>query len=492
MGQDFKFTAGFDGTAFKRGVTSVKADMKRFAAETASKWRQAFTVGAAVAGLKEIAEQMIALRRSAEDLGVSTDFLQSIGRMAVKFGGQTEDANNALMKLAETMGQARLEGGAAEEKFTKFGISLYNANGEAKTTEEIFKEIADRYRNATDAATKAAIALEFFGKTGRNINNILGEGAEGIDAYTQSMKDLWMIASPEAVNALADSWGRLKTNFTGLAVNVVGGALSAMERTFAFLGALSGGAGLDDAIDIANAQNDPAKLEQAQRAKQEVEQAQRMAKEAEKLADLEEQTLKVRREGLLETDEDRLKFLKDEVDAITDALEKEQDRVKWAEKRLELEKAQVKVQEQQKKIAADAAALQMERMDRMQDLLKQRAAAGETIADRTRFTFDELANANLRGISDPKLRADAIAIKKAAALKDQAERERLSGRIGSQERAAAMLSQADKIRQGVTSLKSDERFQSMDRNISEVNEGIKAFNNLAKETGFYVRPLIGK
>ncbi|NCA02913.1 MAG: hypothetical protein EBS87_12290, partial [Sphingomonadaceae bacterium] len=292
MSEDIKFRLGLDGTAFKRGVTSAKADMKRFAAETASKWRQAFTVGAAVAGLKEIAEQMIALRRSAEDLGVSTDFLQSIGRMAVKFGGQSEDANNALMKLAETMGQARLEGGAAEEKFTKFGISLYNANGEAKTTEEIFKEIADRYRNATDAATKAAIALEFFGKTGRNINNILGEGADGIDSYTAQMQKFWLIASPENVNALADAWSRLKTNVSGFAANVLGSAASGLEFSFGLLGALSSGANVRDALNAATEAAGFSGRQNAERATQEADQKERLRKEAEKLAEIEEKIAK--------------------------------------------------------------------------------------------------------------------------------------------------------------------------------------------------------
>lgn len=166
--------------------------------------------------------------------------------------------------------------------------------------------------------------------------------------------------------------------------------------------------------------------------------------------------------------------------------------MKRAEKRLELEKAQVKVQEQQKKIAADAAALQMERMDKMGALLEQRKTAQETIADRTRFSMEELAGANLRGVSDPALRSDILKARQVRELTGRAEQLRLSGRTGSLQQAAELFTKADQIRQGITSLRSEERLTSMDKNIAEVNQGIQEFNNLAKETGFYVRPLIGK
>lgn len=492
MSEDIKFKLGLDGTAFKRGVTSAKADLKRFTAETAQSWRQAFSVGAAVAGLKVLGDKMLELRRSAEDLGVSTDFLQSIGRMAVKFGGQSEDANNALIKLAETIGQARTEGGAAEEKFTRFGVSLYDINGQAKTTEEIFKDIANRYRGASDAATKAALAFEFFGKTGRNINNILGEGADGIDSYTAQMQKFWLIASPENVNALADAWSRLKTNVSGFAANVLGSAASGLEFSFGLLGALSSGANVRDALNAATEAAGFSGRQNAERATQEADQKERLVKEAQKLSEIEEKIAKTGKEALIETDEQRLAFLKDEVQAARDAMQAETDRVKRAEKRLELEKAQVKVQEQQKKIAADAAALQMERMDRMGALLEQRKTAQETIADRTRFSMEELAGANLRGVSDPALRSDILKARQVRELTGRAEQLRLSGRAGSLQQAAELFTKADQIRQGITSLRSEDRLTSMDRNIAEVNEGIKAFNNLASETGFIVRPLMSK
>jgi len=486
MSEDIKFRLGLDGTAFKRGVTSAKADLKRFTAETAQSWKQAFSVGAAVAGLKVLGDKMLELRRSAEDLGVSTDFLQSIGRMAVKFGGQTEDANNALMKLAETIGQARTEGGAAEEKFTRFGVSLYDINGQARTTEEIFKDIANRYRDSSDAATKAALALEFFGKTGRNINNILGEGADGIDSYTAQMQKFWLIASPENVNALADAWSRLKTNVSGFAANVLGSAASGLEFSFGLLGALSSGANVRDALNAATEAAGFSGRQNAERATQEADQKERLRKEAEKLAEIEEKIAKTGKEALIETDEQRLAFLKEEVQAARDAMQAETDRVKRAEKRLELEKAQVKVQEQQKKIAADAAELHVERMDRVVEFLKRRKAVGETIAARMKYTEEEFANANLRGIVDPETRRQAaIYQRQVMPAKRRAQFERNRGNF---QAAVAAETQAQQIMAGLDRMQgSNEAAQLVE--LKQQSEELKKLAS-AVENGAYITKML--
>lgn len=242
---------GMDTTAVQRGLTSVKAQIDGFAKEKFAGFKEMFGVGAALAGMKVLGDKMIELRRRSEDIGASTDFLQSLEMLSVKFGGTADSANGALLKLTEVIGQARTEGGAAEEKFKRFGVSLYDVNGQARNTEEIFKEIADAYKNSSDASTKAALALEFFGKTGRDINNILGEGKTGIDAYTQSMKSIGLIAGEANVNALADAWTNLKANIGGAAATILGTLARAAEVYYRFLGALSAGAGIKGALKIA-------------------------------------------------------------------------------------------------------------------------------------------------------------------------------------------------------------------------------------------------
>lgn len=273
---------GMDTTAVQRGLTSVKAQIDGFAKEKFAGFKEMFGVGAALAGMKVLGDRMIELRRRSEDIGASTDFLQSLEMLSVKFGGTADSANGALLKLTEVIGQARTEGGAAEEKFKRFGVSLYDVNGQARNTEEIFKEIADAYKNSSDASTKAALALEFFGKTGRDINNILGEGKTGIDAYTQSMKSIGLIASEANVNALADAWTNLKANIGGAAATILGTLARAAEVYYRFLGALSAGSGIEGALKIAVEEPD----NKADRGNREGDDARRREANAKSIEDL--------------------------------------------------------------------------------------------------------------------------------------------------------------------------------------------------------------
>ena len=469
MSEDIKFRLGLDGTAFKRGVTSAKADLKRFTAETAQSWKQAFSVGAAVAGLKVLGDKMLELRRSAEDLGVSTDFLQSIGRMAVKFGGQTEDANNALMKLAETIGQARTEGGAAEEKFTRFGVSLYDINGQARTTEEIFKDIANRYRDSSDAATKAALALEFFGKTGRNINNILGEGADGIDTYTKNMMRLGLIASASNVNEIADAWSNVKTSVSGIGATLVGSLLKAYNLVPKLAGALSavvfGGAGLKEALrtlrtgnespDKRATKSEDARMREIARLEKQREQDAKDIEKikerhaeldyeayetADKIAYLEYEIAEARHVML-----DAAKSEKEVLDAQLKIREKEIQIAKLKEK--EQKKIAEHVEDEEKAIQDVINARKVEFMNLLDKFKASKVAVGATIADRMKYTEEEFANANLRGIVDPETRRQAaIYQRQVMPAKRRAQFERNRGNF---QAAIAAETQAQQIMAGL-------------------------------------------
>ncbi len=482
---DISFKLGLDAKGFQRGITSLKAQMKDFSREQASAFKQAFSVGAAVAALGALGERMLALKRQAEDVGSSTDFLQSLERLSVKFGGTAEDAGNAMVKLSEAIGKARLEGGPAEEKFTALGIALEDANGNALNTEQVFKAIATRYKETTDATQRAAIAFEFFGKTGRNINNILGEGADGIDAYTRSMRDLWLVAGPSEVNALADAWTNLKTNLSGIGANVLGRAAAGMGFAFATLGAMAGGANQRDALNIASEQAGITG-QQAEAAQRALEISQRQAQESKRIEEIEQRREKLARESAAETDVERLEFLKGELQIARDLMQAETDKVKRAEKRLELERAGIELQKEQARQAQVAAEFQMSQMDAMNELIARGNRAATAKQDRTAFSLEELANANLRGVSDPALRSDVMKAKQVRELEARAERERLSGKVGGLGRAQSLLEQADALRAGIKNLRSEEREIQQTKDLNQVAKDIREFNELSK-TGWKIK-----
>jgi len=252
------------------------------------------------------------------------------------------------------------------------------------------------------------------------------------------------------------------------------------------LGALSSGANVRDALNAATEAAGFSGRQNAERATQEADQKERLRKEAEKLAEIEEKIAKTGKEALIETDEQRLAFLKEEVQAARDAMQAETDRVKRAEKRLGLEKAQVKVQEQQKKIAADAAELHVERMDRVVEFLKRRKAVGETIAARMKYTEEEFANANLRGISDPETRRQVqIYQRDVMGLRRKRDAASAAGRFDEKVR---LETEAQKLMAGLDRLQgSNEAAQLVE--LKQQSEELKKLAS-AVENGAYITKML--
>jgi len=499
MIEEIKARMSLDGTLFKKTMTSIRADWKRFTSDIGSDIKSAIGFTAIALGLREAAVEMKELQKSADDVGASLDFMLKLRNLSVAFGGEAGDSVSAMQKLAEAIGAARREGGAAEEKFSQFGISLYEANGQAKTTEQVFKDISNAYKSTEDAALRAAMAMAIFSKTGRNINDILELGAEGIDRYSQKLLGLETGFGKFEAGVLAGFWKGVKSATTG-----AGDALAAYAARFlAFTKAVGVAAAapfrlrsmseeFNRAMDEMMRQEEPRAQGQNQA---EIDAAAQMhIKTMDAQLELEE---KIKQSKYEQADNDRKILALDQeikqlMEDAADAAKTEIERIEAKSKLIDKEKEKLKIigeieNERQKK-----AEEHMGRMDKLNELKDKQRQAQETVADRARFSLDELANANLRGVRDPGTRADIIKAREVRDLQARAERERLSGAVGSRERALDFLSKADKLRQAITSLRSDERLTSIDRSLLEMKENDKQILHYYENAGVLVRPVMAK
>lgn len=501
---------GLDGTAFKKGLTSAKADWKRFTSDIGGDIRAMFGFGAAVAGARALGESMLSLKRKAEDLGASVEFIQSIERMAVKFGGTSQDASAAMTKLSETIGSARTESGEAEKKFERFGITLYDVNGAAKSTEDIFKAIANKYAQTSDAALRASMAVEFFGKTGRNINNILGEGADGIDAYTKSMMKLGMISSGKNVQAIAELAENLNPAGGGVFGWLAGWSVRIAGIPARLAGALTTGKSLKAVLDTVfqreptggrgNAKSEQERAERALKAQRENEI--RRVKEAEELEQIKEKLVNMAFEEL-DADE-KLKVLEAEIveqreimlDMNVSELDAAKAQLKIREKELQINKAQEAerkkiaqhVQEEEEAIGGLVAKRWEEATALQARIMAMQGDFKASMRQAMLYTREEFAGANLRGIKDPETRRQAEIFKREVMPREaKAARLRQEGFI---DQALAVQGEADKIAMGLSRLQEAAQLKQI-QELKEINKNIKEFNELGKTVGLKTIPLFG-
>ena len=76
------------------------------------------------------------------------------------------------------------------DAFKAMNISTKNADGTLKTTRQILGEVADKFKDYEDGATKTALAVKLFGKAGADLIPLLNGGADALDEFDAMAKKL--------------------------------------------------------------------------------------------------------------------------------------------------------------------------------------------------------------------------------------------------------------------------------------------------------------
>lgn len=511
--EDIVVRMGMDSTEFHKKLGAAKKDAGGLATALGAIGGM-LSLGSAVAWLTRVSEKMVDIRRQSEDLGASLSFVAGLSKLETQFDAAQGSGKKAMMVLAESIGKAREEGGEAAKVFQKFGINLFNLDGTAKTTEAVFKEIATAYANTGDAASRAALSYQFFGKAGREINNILGLGGKGLDDYIAKQKELGNIMGERQLSDAAKNWEQLR-NWIGSTAEAMGMLASKLALGLRGMGVLVRGVVTGDirgslrqmreSLDSNQpgqgqnrnsfAETEEVILDRLIKQREELEKINRLIEEQgasdEKLLtllmdDMEKSMDRIRgmEEGSLERAKEELEMKKKEVE-YTKIRQKMEESDKQALR--ERNQAMAKIAASQKEYEASLARLGAQRTEAV-------AAAADARGERTKFTLEELAGANLRNIGSQSLRADVIAARQVRQLESQAGFLKFRGREGDIEQAKRLFSEADKVRAGIGSLAESERFpfKSIDEGIARVDEGIKELNAKAQGDGLKVKPVLAK
>lgn len=171
----------------------------------------------------------------AEQLGISTDALQTYQFAAGQSGVKAEEMQTAVARLTRTIGDASNGNSEAIKSFRDLGIGILDAGGNLRTTEAILNDIADAIERTEDPAKRAAAAVDFFGKSGQKLLPLLSGGSAGIRAFTAEARAAGQVISNALIkdaDAAADKMA----------------ALNAQIQKFGQLGAAFGAGPIGDAL----------------------------------------------------------------------------------------------------------------------------------------------------------------------------------------------------------------------------------------------------
>jgi phage-related minor tail protein len=183
------------------------------------------SVGALAAFTKNAIDTVGGLGELADQVGVSTDALQALSLASTQAGISGEELQRGLAALTRRIADAAAGEQTAEQAFARLGIAFRNTEGQARPTESVLVDIAERLREFENPAERAAVVTSMFGdRIGQKLIPLLSQGREGLVAMTAEAIRFGTIASPELIakaDEAADKVAALSASFSAFANNMV-------------------------------------------------------------------------------------------------------------------------------------------------------------------------------------------------------------------------------------------------------------------------------
>jgi len=150
--------------------------------------------------------------------GISAGALNNFRNSLVDAGGKAEDFDTLAVKLNQNLGDAAVGGEKAQKAFQKLGVYVTDANGVVRNTGDVLRDAIAKLAAIEDPATRAALAVDIFGKTAAKLD------FTKLNAANDPFKDeqiAQLIKYQNAIDAVAKSVNdNLLTIFGKLAISI--------------------------------------------------------------------------------------------------------------------------------------------------------------------------------------------------------------------------------------------------------------------------------
>lgn len=203
---------------------------------TAAKWSAAIVGGATAAagGMMKMAQSTAStadnVDKMSQKIGISRQAYQELDFICSQSGTSVDKLQNGMKTLRNAM-----TGDKNAETFKQLGVSLTDASGKMKSSEQVMWDTMSALQGVTDADQKAVIAQQLFGKSGQELMPLLNGSAGSIDEMKAKAHELGLVMSDEMIDSgvgLTDSLDQIKRAFGGV-MNQLGGAFMPVVKQVA-------------------------------------------------------------------------------------------------------------------------------------------------------------------------------------------------------------------------------------------------------------------
>lgn len=197
---------------FKRDLASVAGNVQTIGREVTAMSAKVFAGTAAIgAGLlgsvKMFADSGDIITKMGQKTGVGAEALSSLSYAASQSGSNLEAVGPAINKMQKYLVEATTAGSEAADTLEAIGLSAQAIKSLSPDAQ--FKAIADKIAGIQDPATKTAVAMRIFGKSGAELIPLLDEGSRGIQKLQDDAKRLGIVFTADMAAKATETGARM-------------------------------------------------------------------------------------------------------------------------------------------------------------------------------------------------------------------------------------------------------------------------------------------
>ena len=127
--------------------------------------------------------QADAFGKLSRQTGIAADTLQSYVNAGKLAGVEQGTIEKGLRRLAQSMREANQGVATYADAYKALGVTVRDSDGNLKDSEVVLGQLSDRFKEMPNGATKAALAMEIFGRSGAQLIPMLNEGGDALERW---------------------------------------------------------------------------------------------------------------------------------------------------------------------------------------------------------------------------------------------------------------------------------------------------------------------
>jgi hypothetical protein len=152
-------------------------------------------IAASVVFIKKQIDIADKMGKLAQQTGTTSEYLSAMALVASQGGTTLEAVAKGVKKLSKNMDDVRRGMGGARYAFEELNIKITDNTGVLLDSDEVMKDIADKFKEMEDGAEKTAYAIKIFGRAGAELIPILNGGRNGIEQLQEKAEKMGLVIS---------------------------------------------------------------------------------------------------------------------------------------------------------------------------------------------------------------------------------------------------------------------------------------------------------